>query len=349
MVTFFETNLEKLVINKVGNKLQDESFVATDKQISISDQSLTLVNLLMHYFLTPFQKVQQVYRFSDHSEVKPVIEEYFTNKIDFVKLTKELTGVLYNTCNHPKIKGGEVYFTLFDNLQIEGELHRAIGIFKSESKESYLKVHPDGDGFAVDYEEQAINTHKLEKGCLIFNTDKDQGYKVVIVDETNNSKGDAAIYWKDDFLNLSVRNDNFNVTQNCLSVIKQFIGHDIDDNFEISQTDKAALLNKSIKYFKERESFEWEEFAEEVIGNQEASDMLKGKLDEYSEDYGQPIPETFEVSSNAVKKQQSKFKKVIKLDKDYQIHIHGAKQKIERGFDEEKGMNFYKVYFQEEN
>lgn len=34
--------------------------------------------------------------------------------------------------------------------------------------------------------------------------------------------------------------------------------------------------------------------------------------------------------------------------KIFHIYIHGNKNLIEKGFDEEKSMNFYKVYFKEE-
>ena len=38
----------------------------------------------------------------------------------------------------------------------------------------------------------------------------------------------------------------------------------------------------------------------------------------------------------------------IRLDKNFDIHIHGGEQLIEQGFDNEKGMRYYKLYFIEE-
>ena len=53
-----------------------------------------------------------------------------------------------------------MYVCYFKQLQIEGELLDAIGIFKSESKEPFLKVAQDGKNFQLNYEEQAINIKK---------------------------------------------------------------------------------------------------------------------------------------------------------------------------------------------
>jgi hypothetical protein len=49
-----------------------------------------------------------------------------------------------------------------------------------------------------------------------------------------------------------------------------------------------------------------------------------------------------------VKKQSKVYKQVLKLDRNFHIYIHGNNEFIERGFDEEKNMNYYKVYFREE-
>jgi hypothetical protein len=55
------------------------------------------------------------------------------------------------------------------------------------------------------------------------------------------------------------------------------------------------------------------------------------------------------ISGTAVKKQARVFKSVLKLDKNFHIYIHGNKELIEKGYDEQLQMNYYKVYFKEEN
>ena len=40
---------------------------------------------------------------------------------------------------------------------------------------------------------------------------------------------------------------------------------------------------------------------------------------------------------------------VLKLDKNFHVYIHGKREYIEKGFDEEKGMHFYQLFFEEES
>jgi hypothetical protein len=269
----------------------------------------------------------------------------FDDQSAFHALSCQITKHLFNISNHPKIKSGELYIATFRDIQIEGELVDAIGIFKSETKESYLKVNPEEGGFKLSYEEDAINITKLDKGCLIFNTEKNEGYKVLVIDQTNRT--DAA-YWKDEFLQLKIRNDNFNKTSTTLGVCKDFITNQIDKDFDISKADKIDLLNKSMKYFKEKDSFNIDEFSEEVIGNPKAIASFKNFNREYNEEFDAGLDQVFEISSAAVKKQAKVFKSILKLDKNFHIYIHGNKELIEKGFDEEKSLNYYKVYYREE-
>ena len=56
----------------------------------------------------------------------------------------------------------------------------------------------------------------------------------------------------------------------------------------------------------------------------------------------------FDISAKAVKKQARAFKSVLKLDKNFHIYIHGDRNMIEQGIDND-GRKFYKIYYQEEN
>lgn len=349
MITFFETSLDLLSVHRVGNKVQDEFYILSEQPLNIGDD--VLKNLLINYFLSPFEKANEAYRFTHSSGDLNLNELFhfssliFSDETSFHELSGKIAKYLYESSNHPKIKAGELYIALFKDLQMEGELLDAIGIFKSESKESYLKVNPQQGGFAISYEEDAINIQKLDKGCLIFNTEKEEGYRVMLIDQTN--KSDAA-YWKDDFLQLQIRNDSFHKTNTTLGVYKNFITSKIDDEFDISKADKIDLLNRSMKYFKEKESFDLDEFSEEVIENPRAIESFKKFSREYNEEFDAGIDQPFDISGAAVKKQSRVFKSVLKLDKNFHIYIHGNKELIEKGFDDDKSMNYYKVYFKEE-
>jgi hypothetical protein len=169
----------------------------------------------------------------------------------------------------------------------------------------------------------------------------------VVVDKTNGGQ-EAARFWKDDFLQLKIRNDSFNQTNNTLGIYKNFITEKIDEEFEMSKADKIDLLNRSMKYFKDKETFDMEEFSNEVIGNEQAIESFKSFKNQYEQEFDSPIADNFIISENAVKKQARVYKSVLKLDKNFHIYIHGDKELIEKGFDDGRAMNYYKVYFKEE-
>jgi len=350
MISYFESSILRLSIHKVGNKLLDEPLSLSELSLKTDDEVLN--DLLMNYFLRPFEKVNEIFRF-DHptgdlnlNEVYHFAEIIFNDKNDFHENSRQIAKHLYDISNHPKIKSGELYLCYFTNVQIEGESLDAIGIFKSESKEPYLKVIQKAKEFEISYEQEAINIKKLDKGCLIFNTEKEEGYKVAVTDQTNNTE---AAYWIDDFLKLKIRNDNYTQTHTVLKVYKDFVTKQIDEEFEISKTDKIDLLNRSINYFKEKEHFDMDEFSNEVLGNEQGIESFKRFKKNYEDEFETEIGDSFLISGTAVKKQARVFKSVLKLDKNFHIYIHGNKELIEKGYDEQLQMNYYKVYFKEEN
>lgn len=348
MISFFEASLAELSIHRIGNKSEDEFYVLSEQSLVIPDEQLK--ELLMQYFLAPYLKVNEIYRFFhpnddlNLNEVYHFAEAIFEKGGNFHENSQQLAKYLYEVSGHPKIKSGELYVAYFENVQIEGDVHDAIGIFKSENKETYLKVYSENSGFNMSYEQEAINISKLDKGCLIINTEKEEGYKVAVID----NRSSEAVYWKDEFLKLRIRNDNYNQTNNVLGVYKSFVTEKLDEDFEISKADKIDLLNKSMKYFKEKESFDIDEFSNEVIANADGIASFKNFKKSYEEEYDTSIADSFDISEAAVKKQAKAFKSIIKLDKNFHIYIHGNKELIEKGFDDDRSMNYYKVFFKEE-
>ena len=62
MISFYEAFLAELAIHRIGNKSQDEFYVLSDQSLHIQDNLLK--NLLLQYFLSPYQKVNEIYRFT---------------------------------------------------------------------------------------------------------------------------------------------------------------------------------------------------------------------------------------------------------------------------------------------
>lgn len=350
MFYFSDSILHDISVHYVGNNAQDGPLVISKNPIQLKDDSLK--SLLNQYFLTPFSKTTEAYNFFHHNgeiDLNPLyhfIKKYFDQELEFHEFSVQAAKHLYQCNNHPNIKEGELYVVEINEIPFEGNVYKGIGLFKSESKETFLKVYPQGDGFEIDSEENAINIQKLDKGALILQAEEENGYVVFAVDQTN--KQTEAVYWKDTFLSIKSRNDAYSQTKNFLKAYKQFVNHEMDEIFEIEKADKVDLLNKSMDYFKNKEDFKEDEFVEEVLGNPVAIDQFKSFKDRYAEDFDNPFETEFQISAPIVKKMQSTYKSILKLDKNFHIYIHGKREYIEKGFDEDKGMNFYKIYFENE-
>ena len=340
-----------LIIHHVGNKSQDEYFTLSEEEVDVKSDEI-LADLLMQYFMKPFAKANEVYRFYhpndtlDLNEVFYFSRQYFKGELGFVEFSKSIAKFLYEVTEHPKIKSGELYVVALDNVQLEGEEHKAIGIFKSENKEAYLKVYTEASGLGVNYEEKAININKLDKGVVIVNVEEEEGYKVLCVDQTN---GSEAVYWKDDFLKLKTRNDNYQQTGNLMKVYKNFVNDKIDEVFDMDKADKIDLMNRSMNYFKTKETFVEDEFNEVVICNPDAISLFKDYKSNFEDEFETPFQSNFDIAAPAVKKMASSYKSVLKLDKNFHIYVHGKRELLEKGYDEDKGMNYYKLYFENED
>ncbi|HTO14845.1 MAG TPA: nucleoid-associated protein [Edaphocola sp.] len=339
-------NLQEFIIHKIGNKSLDENLFLTKKTILLDDE---LKNILNSYFFSSFKNEE---RYKLHHEFDINLNEVYncTSKIfDDVNCLQEqsenIAKHLYDQSDHPNIKSGELYVAYFTNCIVDGVETEAIGIFKSENRDIFLDVKQNFEGFDIS-SKQGININKLDKGCFIFNLKKEEGYILSIIDNTNKSKD--AQYWKDNFLKVIILNNEFHQTNQFLTLARQFVSKQLDEDFEITKTDKIDLLNRSVDYFKNHENFDKDEFEEQVFADDEVIQSFRKFDNVYREENKLELDDNFFISENAVKKQSRIFKSVLKLDKNFHIYIHGNKDMIEQGTDDD-GRKYYKIYYEQEN
>lgn len=340
-----EISALKLVsLHIVGNKTADEGLLLSEAVLSFNDG---LKRLLIKYLLPPFtsDEYYQLYHDSgiDYNVVYGAANAIFDNPEALYEQSINLAKHLYEQSTHPKIKGGEFYTVYFKDCIVDGETVDAVGLFKSENKDTFLKVLREGCNFNLE-SEQGINIKKLDKGCLIFNKDRENGYVVAVVDNTN--RGVDAQYWIDDFLHVRQRKDEYANTENTMVMAKQFITKELPKEFDVPKADQIDLLNRSLQFFKEKDSFDMEEFANEVIEQPEVIESFKSYKKSYEEEHATEIDDSFTISQHAFKKQQRSYKRIIRLDKKIQIIIDGNRDHIEQGEDE-RG-KYYKVYYSTE-
>lgn len=343
---FIEAYIEDIYIHLVGNKIADENCVFSREKIQLDED---LKSLLTHFFLSTF-KSDEACCFTHHvdlnlNETYTYSTKIFEDSTNLYEQSKNLATHLYNKSTHPKIKGGEFYVVHFKNCILGDELLDVVGLFKSENKDTYLQVNKKRGEFEIE-SKQGINIKKLDKGCLIFNSNKEEGYFVSVIDNTN--KGTDAQYWKNDFLAVKPLNNEYHQTNEFLNITKHFVTEQISQEFELTKAEQIDLLNKSVDYFKKHDTFDKEEFAENVFIEDDLKNSFKKFDNIYRTENEIELPDSFIISTQAVKKQSRVFKNVLKLDKNFHIYIHGDKELIERGIDE-NGRKYYKIFYEEEN
>ena len=337
--------MDKLIIHYVGNKNNEDG-------VRFSD-ALTDFDLVEEYFnqlINNSFKSEELHQFHflPDLSLNPMyqfVSSIFQNKDSFIEQSRHAGRYLYDKSTHPQIKSGELCVFYLKDCKINNELVDCIGIFKSENKDTILKVSATNTGFDLK-DEKGINTNKLDKGCLIFNTEKESGYLISVVDNTN--KNAEAQYWKDEFLGVQPVKNEYHQTNQFLGIAKQFVTLHIGEEFEVTKADQIDLLNRSVEFFKTNDTFERERFEEEVFKESEMIDSFRNFDDSYRRDNQVDLADSFEISAQAVKKQARVFKSVLKLDKNFHIYIHGNKELIEQGVDA-NGRKFYKIYYEEEN
>jgi hypothetical protein len=348
MIDNKNTILEKIIIHKIGKKTENEGVKLSKKPAVLDDE---INELLIKYFITPF-KSEELFEFTHEEDLSQntlfnLVSDIFENPNEnFVEKSEKIAWHLYTMSSHQKINAGEMYLVYFNNIVIDEIETDAIGIFKSENKETFFKVFEKNSNLEVE-QQTGISINKLEKGCLIFNEDEETGYKISIVDKLN--KGNEAAYWIDDFLNVKPKTNNYSATKNYLEIVKGFSEHVLNEDNNVEIKDKIAFLQKSQQFFKEKEKFNEDNFRSDVIGNE----VVINAFDDYKKSYleTESLPEitdNFEISKGAMSAHNKFFRSIIKLDTNFHIYVHSKPEYIEKGFDDSKKRKFYKLYFDSE-
>ncbi|MCK7590077.1 nucleoid-associated protein [Subsaxibacter sp. CAU 1640] len=339
--------LDKLIIHKIGNKNNGDGVRFSEDLTNFDNIEDIISKLITSNF--KFDELHQ-FHFLPNLELNPVftfVSSIFDNDEDlnFIDQTKNIGRYLYDKSTHHQIKSGEIVVFYLNDCRIDDEIISGIGIFKSENKETILTIQDEKTKYGLK-DVSGMNTHKLDKGCLIFNVDKENGYLIAIVDNTN--KSTEAQYWKDEFLSVKTKKNEYLQTNQFLGITKQFVTKELDKNFEVSKADKIDFLNRSVDYFKKHNEFDKKEFEETVFGDSNVIDYFREYDERYRKENELESNDHFEISPQAVKKQARVFKSVLRLDKNFHIYIHGDRNLIEQGT-EKDGRKFYKIYYKEEN
>ena len=349
MLNLYATQLESVSLHRVGNKHRGEAFFLSESPCLLNDE---LSGLLKEYFFKPFREKEENYFRFDHEtdlEFHPIHQaagKIFRSPELLQEESREIAKHLHSQSNHPHIKNGECYVAYFTDVLLDNERLDAIGIFKSEIKQDFLQFDEKEANLDMVVQ-QGVNLQRLDKGCLIFNRDAAEGYRVLSVDS---NRYDAK-YWVTEFLGLAPLTDENFYTKNYLKFCQNF-AKDVVLPAEDKQQE-VLFVNRAVNHFAKNDTFEESRFLNEVMENPELIPEFKHYKNEKGPRYSIEDVSSFQIANKAVSDSRKKIKNVISLDTHIQIKMdfvnpESAEKFVEKGWDEERGMYYYLVYFNQE-
>ena len=328
MLNLYTTNIETLSIHRVGNLSKGEPLFFSEKPYALNDE---IIGLLKEYFFKPFREKEENYFHFVHDA-----------DVEFNTLYQLVTPIFEDESTIH----GEVYIALLHDTYLDNEKVKAVGIFKSEVKNSFLQFEEQGNQLEMIIQE-GVNIHRLDKGCIIFNVNKEDGYKILSIDS---NRYDTK-YWLENFLNVDALVDDNFYTKKYLKFSQDF-AKDVILPAE-DKKEEVLFMNRAINYFAKNDDFEETSFMNEVFENPELIPEFKHYKVEKGPKYQIEDVSTFPIANKAVSDVRKKIKNVIDLDTNIQIRMdfinpESADKFIEKGWDEEKQMYYYLVYFNKE-
>lgn len=348
MIDFKSAYISYLSLQKVGHKVREERNIFAEAALEMDEKK---EEDLFPFLTQAFRRNMDAYHFSHYTEklefnvVYSLMQEMFEEKIDFLDFSHEILAHLFEKSLHPQIKSGEVFIAFFDNIRYGDITTQGIGIFKLENKKKYIRFDESKN---IDYFiQKGYKLEKIDKAAFVVNTQKDDGYIVFSVDDLQNESE----YWKKSFLEITAVNDNRYQTKQYLHLMNQFA-----EEVVLERNDKqtqANFLSQTLHLLTMNEMVTDEMIQSQVVEQFELVDDYKKFKTQYAEDFKIEFDTAFEVNKPSLVKESKKIKSEIKLDTNIILKIDlmaadAAEDYLEKGYDENKKMFYYKVFFNTE-
>jgi hypothetical protein len=338
-------------VSRIDKLIYHRLFEAAETDPEWNDQPHLLENgseeeVFKKVFLKPFTQLAVTHEFTHPVSLDLNVLHNLCNRFekgsDFTQISKLIVKHLNDVSRHPAIPGGDVFIVSYHDIHLGNAVYDGIGIYKIERKDFFIETAEIVTGTPGLRIRQGIGGKRFDKAVLVLFTEDEAGTLLVM-----EKPGGETDYWQRDFIGLTPKKDNINHTNAVLNLTKNFVTEQYPAEFEVNKADQIDLLNRSVAFFKNKETFDKREFEQEVLQDAEVIKSFHQFNQAYSEEVNWELADQFEISAQAVKKQQRIFKSVLKLDKNFHVYIHGDRNLIERGADPD-GRKYYKIYFENE-
>ncbi|YCM42606.1 hypothetical protein V2O64_14940 [Verrucomicrobiaceae bacterium 227] len=348
-LNFEASEIGGLVLAKVGNPSRDEPLQTSKQLFKVEEEDQAM---LCPIFLKPFRSLTG-HRFTHHSsldknEVNASAAAIFADQNQLLEQGCEIAKRLYSKSTHPNIKSGDLCISMINMIEVDGEMKRAICILKSESVTPFLSISAHEGDLQLSTE-QGINPEKIDKGCLILEHLERKGFYVLTFDRA----GSESRFWIRDFLGVRPIPDSALLSKRVAEMAVAAVTPEFSKATDSPPWDANEPAQDALTYLGDQKNFSLQEFEEHALRTDAAKSRFAEEKKRVEEEEGIVFEENFDISKRDVSKAKKLMKSIMKLDTGVEIRlrpkvIDKPGDVLERGFDEEKKMNFIKVYYNED-
>lgn len=344
---FRKARLSSMSLAKVGNPMRNEPFQTSKSLCRFDDEE---AELLTHCFLKSFRSLElhQLFHHTavESNELFQYATAIFQDNDQLLEQGEMIARHLHAKSNHPNIKSGDLCVALINNVVVGGETVQALSIVKSESKVPFLQIS-ERNGDLVLTTEQGIYPEKIDKGCLIVNAGRADGYYVYLFDKS----GGNTHFWVRDFVGAKPVTDDDYLTRRYSELCVAFAEKGLPE--DARQEERMEVASRAINYLNETEEFDLDDFQAKALADADRIERFNIFKEDYEQEKSGPLREKFTVSKKEAEKAGNRLKSRMKLDVGVTMQfssgfIHEAERFLERGYDEDKMMEFVKIYFHRE-
>lgn len=346
-INFNTARITALALAQVGNPQRGESLKTSKELCQFGEDDVDLLTLA---FTKPFRNLDP-YNFHhassiDLNEMNSYAGTVFDQPDRFLIYARKIARHLYDQTKHPNIKSGDLCIANIEGIKIDGASVAAISVVKSESLFPFLEISDKGGDLHLTTH-NGIYPEKIDKGCLILNSDRENGCVVYTFDKA----GADANFWVRDFLGARAkRNDDFKTrsyAEMCVSFAEDGLPGDVPTE------ERYRVANDAIQYMTERDEFNTIHFQEEVLKEPALVENFKTFKSQFTDENGEGLEDDFTISKQQAKRMGSKIKGILKLDTGVIMRftpefVERESDILERGYDEQMKMKYVKVYYNEE-
>jgi hypothetical protein len=270
---------------------------------------------------------------SHYTELSGLLDGYFRND-EVSPLHRMLTGTW---ARESGMAGDDTAWFTFSWDEFEHEAYRGKALAFAFIREKTFFLSAEGSDAVLM---RGLPMQKPAFAALIFPGDT-EGYRLFLLEP-------QPTVWSMRLFPFKRKDEDPFHAKEFFRLCTSFSKDVMEKEKQLPRSEQIDFLADSLSYADRHKSVQMEEFKQEVLRDPAIIDAFENYQEKYAGDRNWNPPDRFAVSDQ-VQNQARKFvRSIIKLDKNFHIYVHGNKERIEKGFDEERKLHYYRLWFDSE-